>query len=96
MSGVSSFAAAAGIFRVGAMLHDARTGVVAVVLWSALPVSVVQSMAYTESLFTALAAWALHAVLARRYVAAGAWPAWPNRAAARAAGPGRLPGLREP
>lgn len=72
VSGVSSLAAAAGIFRVGALLHDARSGVILVVLWSALPVSVVQSMAYTESLFTALAAWALHAVLTHRYVAAGA------------------------
>ena len=72
VSAVASVVAAAGIYQVGRLLHDSRTGIVLVVLWSALPVSVVQSMAYTESLFTALAAWALYAVLVHRYVAAGA------------------------
>ena len=43
----------------------------AVALWAALPVGIVQSMAYWESLFTALAAWALYAVLTGRWVRAG-------------------------
>ncbi len=71
VSAVSSLVAAAGIYRVGTLLHGSRTGIVLVVLWSAVPVSVVQSMAYTESLFTALAAWSLYAVLIHRYAVAG-------------------------
>lgn len=49
-----------------------RVGVYAVLLWAVLPVGIVQSMAYTESLFTALAAWSLYAVLTGRWVTAGA------------------------
>ncbi len=72
ISAVSSVVAAAGIYRVGAQLHDARTGFMLVCLWSSLPVSIVQSMAYTESMFTALAAWSIYGLLTHRYVAAGA------------------------
>ncbi len=72
ISAVSSVVAAAGIYRVGAHLHDARTGVILVCLWSSLPVSIVQSMAYTESMFTALVAWSLYGLLTHRYVVAGA------------------------
>ena len=71
VSAVASFVAAAGIYRVGEHLHDARVGLVLVCLWSSLPVSVVQSMAYTESLFTAFVAWSLYALLVHRYLAAG-------------------------
>lgn len=49
----------------------ARAGVCAVLLWAVLPVGVVQSMAYSESLFTALAAWSLYAVLTGRWLTAG-------------------------
>ncbi|MFD6426021.1 hypothetical protein [Streptomyces sp. NPDC060198] len=48
-----------------------RAGVVCVVLWAAVPVGIVQSMAYSEALFTALAAWGLLCVLRERWVAAG-------------------------
>ena len=72
ISAVSSLVAAAGIYRVGTHLHDARTGVILVCLWSSVPVAIVQSMAYTESLFTAFVAWSLYAVLVHRYVLAGA------------------------
>lgn len=40
-------------------------------VWAVLPVGIVQSMAYSESLFTALAAWSLYAVLTGRWVTAG-------------------------
>ncbi|MEU6810731.1 hypothetical protein ABZ920_17450 [Streptomyces sp. NPDC046831] len=50
----------------------ARTATYAVLLWAVLPVGIVQSMAYSESLFTALAAWSLYAVLTGRWVTAGA------------------------
>ncbi|MFI0738349.1 hypothetical protein ACH4PU_09675 [Streptomyces sp. NPDC021100] len=71
VSAVASLAAAAGIFAVGERLHGRRAGVALVVLWAVLPVGVVQSMAYSESLFTALAAWSLYAVLTGRWPAAG-------------------------
>jgi hypothetical protein len=71
ISAMASVLAAWGIFAVAAHLFDARTGIILVALWSASPVSIVQSMAYTESLFTALAAWALYAVLRQRFVEAG-------------------------
>ncbi|MGC4987550.1 hypothetical protein ACLQ18_44505 [Streptomyces sp. DT193] len=63
---VSSFLAAWGVHAVGSHLHGRRVGVLLTVLWAALPVGLVQWMGYTESLFTALAAWALYAVLTGR------------------------------
>ncbi|MEW2523586.1 glycosyltransferase family 39 protein [Streptomyces sp. NPDC047071] len=68
----ASFLAAWGIFKVGDRLHGRRTGVLLVLLWACLPVALVQWMGYTESLFTAFAAWCLYAVLTGRWVAAGA------------------------
>ncbi|AEY88475.1 integral membrane protein [Streptomyces hygroscopicus subsp. jinggangensis 5008] len=68
---VASLAAAAGIFAVADRVYGPRTGVCAVLLWAVLPVGIVQSMAYSESLFTALAAWSLYAVLTGRWVGAG-------------------------
>ncbi|MCX5410405.1 hypothetical protein [Streptomyces sp. NBC_00059] len=64
--------AAWGIFAVGARLHGRRTGVLLAALWGAYPTAFVQSMAYTETLFTALAAWSLYAVLRDRWITAGA------------------------
>jgi hypothetical protein len=69
---LSSLAAAWGIFAVAELVHGRRAAVCAVLLWAVLPVGIVQSMAYSESLFTALAAWALYAVLTGRWPAAGA------------------------
>ncbi|MFF5706294.1 glycosyltransferase family 39 protein [Streptomyces sp. NPDC012794] len=71
VSAVAGLAAAWGIFAVADLLYGRRAGVLAVALWAALPVGIVQSMAYSESLFTALAAWALYAVLRGRWIAAG-------------------------
>ncbi|MFE5602626.1 glycosyltransferase family 39 protein [Streptomyces coelicoflavus] len=68
---LASLAAAWGIFAVADHVYDRRVGVCAVLLWAVLPVGVVQSMAYSESLFTALAAWSLYAVLTGRWVTAG-------------------------
>ncbi|CAL9290753.1 hypothetical protein SUDANB135_01777 [Streptomyces sp. SudanB135_2055] len=68
---LASLAAAWGIFAVAEHLHGRRAGVCAVLLWAVLPVGIVQSMAYSESLFTALAAWSLYAVLTGRWVTAG-------------------------
>jgi hypothetical protein len=69
---VASLAAAWGIFAVADHVYGRRAGVCAVLVWAVLPVGIVQSMAYSESLFTALAAWSLYAVLTGRWVTAGA------------------------
>jgi hypothetical protein len=68
---LASLAAAWGIFAVADRVYGRRAGVCAVLLWAVLPVGIVQSMAYSESLFTALAAWSLYAVLTGRWIAAG-------------------------
>ncbi|MGH4033824.1 hypothetical protein ACQB60_33395 [Actinomycetota bacterium Odt1-20B] len=68
---VCSFLAAWGVFAVGSRLYGRRVGTVLVVLWGSLPIALVQWMGYTESLFTALTAWSLYAVLSGRWVWAG-------------------------
>jgi Dolichyl-phosphate-mannose-protein mannosyltransferase len=71
VSAVSSVAAAAGIFATVQYFGSRRVAFFSVVLWAALPVGIVQSMAYSESLFTALAAWALYCTLEERWILAG-------------------------
>ncbi|MBK3570356.1 hypothetical protein [Streptomyces sp. MBT62] len=68
---LASLAAAWGIFAVAEHIYGRRAGVCAVLLWAVLPVGIVQSMAYSESLFTALAAWSLYAALTGRWLTAG-------------------------
>ncbi|WP_374119108.1 hypothetical protein [Streptomyces odontomachi] len=72
VSWLASLAAAWGVFAVADHCHGRRVGVCAALLWAVLPVGIVQSMAYSESLFTALAAWALYAALTGRWAVAGA------------------------
>ena len=50
---------------------SARVGLVLVVLFAASPMGIVLSMAYSEAMFCALAAWALVGVLERRWWLAG-------------------------
>ena len=66
-----SFVAAWGVFAVGDRLYGRRAGILLTVLWGVLPVAMVQWMGYTESMFTALAAWSLYAVLTGRWLWAG-------------------------
>ncbi|MFF4033317.1 hypothetical protein ACFYZ2_26810 [Streptomyces sviceus] len=68
---LASLAAAWGVFAVTDHVYGRRAGVCAVLVWAVLPVGIVQSMAYSESLFTALAAWSLYAVLTGGWVTAG-------------------------
>ncbi|MEU2623599.1 hypothetical protein ABZ642_36775 [Streptomyces sp. NPDC007157] len=63
--------AAAGIYALGARLHGRAVGTALVLLWGLLPHSVVLSMAYTEPVLTAFAAWSLYAVLAGNWLWAG-------------------------
>ncbi|MFJ3912491.1 hypothetical protein [Streptomyces vinaceus] len=71
VSAAAGLAAAWGIFAVADLLHGRRAGIFAAGVWAALPVGIVQSMAYSESLFTALAAWALYGALRGRWLTAG-------------------------
>jgi hypothetical protein len=68
----ASAVAACGIYSVGARLHGRAVGTALVLLWGILPHSVVLSMAYTEPVLTAFAAWSLYAVLSGRWLWAGA------------------------
>lgn len=60
--------AAVGVYRVGELLIGPRGGLLLVGLWAALPHSVVLSLAYTEPVLAALAAWALYALLRGRWM----------------------------
>jgi hypothetical protein len=71
ISVVASLVAAWGIFAVGNHLADRRIGILLAGLWGVVPHALVESMAYTESLFTALSAFALLALLRRNWVTAG-------------------------
>ncbi|WP_398655444.1 hypothetical protein [Streptomyces kanamyceticus] len=64
-------AAAWGVYAIGERLHGRRTGTLLVLLWALMPHSVVLSLAYTEPVLTALAAWSLYAVLSGRWLWAG-------------------------
>ncbi|MEU9447587.1 hypothetical protein [Streptomyces sp. NPDC048277] len=64
----ASLLAAWGVFAVGDRIGGRRVGVLLTVLWAAFPVGLVEWMGYTESLFTALAAWTLYAVLDERWL----------------------------
>ena len=48
-----------------------RTGLILVALFAATPMSIVLSMAYSEAMFCALAAWSLVGVLEKRWLLAG-------------------------
>ncbi|MBM7789374.1 hypothetical protein [Tenggerimyces flavus] len=71
LSWLACLVAAWGVFAVGAHVGGRRVGTMLVLLWAALPIAHVQTMAYTESLFTAMAAWCLYATLTQRWLVAG-------------------------
>lgn len=62
--------AACGLYLIGARLRDRRTGVLLAAVWAVLPNAVVESMGYSETLFTALAAFSLYFVLRGWWLAA--------------------------
>lgn len=63
--------AAVAMCGIGEHLYDKRTGVILAALWGALPTAVVESMAYPESLYAALAALTVLFLLRQRWIAAG-------------------------
>ncbi|MFD9464187.1 hypothetical protein [Streptomyces sp. NPDC060027] len=71
VSWLAAAAAVCGVYAIGARLHGRAVGTALVLLWGLLPHSVVLSMAYTEPVLTAFAAWALYAVLDGRWLWAG-------------------------
>ncbi|MEU6192584.1 hypothetical protein [Streptomyces sp. NPDC047061] len=71
VSVVASFAAALGIAAVAAWVGGPRAGLAAAGLWAVWPGSGVEWAVYSDSLYVALAAWALYAVLTRRWLTAG-------------------------
>ncbi|MEU9474546.1 hypothetical protein [Streptomyces sp. NPDC048191] len=72
ISWTAAAVAAAGIHAVGSWLHGRATGIALVLLWGLLPHAVVLSMAYTEPVLAAFAAWSLYALLAGNWLWAGA------------------------
>lgn len=67
VAALAGLVAAWGLYAVGALVHGRTTGIWLAALWGALPNAVVQTMGYSESLLTALAAWSLHAALRQRW-----------------------------
>lgn len=72
VSWASAVLAAWGVFAVADHCYGRRTATALVTLWALLPYSVVLTMAYTEPMMCALAAWGLYATLTRRWAAAAA------------------------
>ncbi|MEU6241526.1 hypothetical protein [Streptomyces sp. NPDC047024] len=71
ISWTAAFVAAYGVYLVGHLLHGRAVATALVGLWAVLPHAVELTIAYTESLFAALAAWSLYCVLRRRWLWAG-------------------------
>jgi hypothetical protein len=70
---VAGVVGAYGLTRLGELVPGGsrRAGLLLAALFAAAPMSVVLSMAYTEALFCALAAWSLVGVLRRQWLLAG-------------------------
>ncbi|WP_369248002.1 glycosyltransferase family 39 protein [Streptomyces sp. R41] len=71
VSWLAAAAAACGVYAIGSRLYGRAVATLLVLLWGLLPHSVVLSMAYTEPVLTAFAAWSLYAVLSERWLWAG-------------------------
>jgi hypothetical protein len=68
---IAGSVAACGIHRIGTLVDDRpRVGILLVTLWAGAPMAITLSMAYTEALFAALAAWTLVAVLEKKWLLA--------------------------
>jgi len=70
---ISGVACSYALLRLGERIRGGsrRTGLILVALFAATPMSIVLSMAYSEALFCALAAWSLVGLLERRWILAG-------------------------
>ncbi|MFI8185508.1 hypothetical protein ACIF70_34020 [Actinacidiphila glaucinigra] len=71
VSVLASFVAALGVYAVTARLGGHCAGLCAAGLWAVWPGSGTEWSGYSESLYVALAVWACHAVMSRRWLTAG-------------------------
>ncbi|MBO0839445.1 MAG: glycosyltransferase family 39 protein [Sciscionella sp.] len=73
VSMIAGIAGSYGLVRIGERIRGGSRwiGLILVALFAAAPMAIVESMAYSETLFCALAAWSLAALLKRDWVAAG-------------------------
>jgi Gpi18-like mannosyltransferase len=60
--------AATGIYTLLSRYVSKRAALLAVVLWAVVPPSYVESMDYTETMFTAFAVWALYALVQKKWL----------------------------
>ncbi|MGJ5749229.1 glycosyltransferase family 39 protein [Streptomyces puniciscabiei] len=72
ISWIAAGVAAYGVYVIGHTLYGRGVATALVALWAVMPHSVELTIAYTESLFAALAVWSLYCVLKGRWVWAGA------------------------
>ena len=66
-----SVVAAWGIYAAVEHRYSSRVATLATLLWGIAPTAVIETSGYSEGAFTALVAWALFAVLKRRWLTAG-------------------------
>ena len=71
ISWVAAPVAAAGIYAVLRRFVTENVALCTVALWGALPVAYIEALSYTESLYTAFAAWGLYALVRKRWLTAG-------------------------
>jgi Gpi18-like mannosyltransferase len=70
ISAIASGFAAIGIFKIVDHIYGSRMAFYATTLWALIPVGVVEWLSYSESLFTALAAWSLYFLLKKNWLTA--------------------------
>ena len=70
VSVIASIFAAAGIYKISRYLFGDQIALISVALWAILPMGVVQWLAYSESLFSALAVWSLYFILQKKFLRA--------------------------
>lgn len=67
ISVIASIVATVGIYKCIEKVSTTKAAFYTTILWAALPVANVQFLAYSESLFTALAAWSLFFLLRKQW-----------------------------
>jgi Gpi18-like mannosyltransferase len=71
ISWVAAPVAAAGIYAALRQFVAENVALCAVALWGVLPIAYIEVLAYTESTYTAFAAWGIYALVRKRWLTAG-------------------------
>jgi hypothetical protein len=71
ISWVAAPVAAAGIYATLRRFVSENVALCVVALWGSIPVAYIEDLSYTESLYTAFAAWGIYALVRRRWLTAG-------------------------